>query len=237
MVRQVWKHPKPTLGSQPNIICFIAECAASLARTAFGGFLTKGHDLSACQPRGRASILLQCRRARRILRNGFVANISSFGEPAPKIRDAGILSRRDADGELGGSGVVWAIERNGRDRKATLASFGSFVQPLACPLEHGARCRLSGLLCQSWRTAPTGLRTKTVLTRSRQSRMKWAAGAGSRKRAIAGTGNRNRKFADSLLEGSGFELPVRRRSHESAVCAGIHPPCSVAHWSVNATGR
>jgi hypothetical protein len=36
-----------------------------------------------------------------------------------------------------------------------------------------------------------------------------AGPGGSRKRATASTGKRNRKFADSPLEGSGFELPVR----------------------------
>jgi len=46
---------------------------------------------------------------------GIIADIGAFGEPAPKVlRDVGILSRPDADGELGGSGIVRAIERDGR---------------------------------------------------------------------------------------------------------------------------
>jgi hypothetical protein len=46
---------------------------------------------------------------------GIIADIGSFGEPALKVGSVGILCRYDADGELGGSGIVWAIECDGRN--------------------------------------------------------------------------------------------------------------------------
>jgi hypothetical protein len=49
------------------------------------------------------------------LRNtGIVADIASFGEPASKIRDVGIFCGHNADGELRGRGIVWAVERDRR---------------------------------------------------------------------------------------------------------------------------
>ena len=67
---------------------------------------------------------------------GIVANIGPFVEPASKVRDVRILGRHDTDGELGGSGVIWAIKRDSRDRLAAKSSLGSFAQPLARTLEH-----------------------------------------------------------------------------------------------------
>jgi hypothetical protein len=67
---------------------------------------------------------------------GIVADVGPFGEPASKVCDVDILSRDDPDGELGGTGIVRAIERDGGDRVAAKSSFGSFAQPLACTLEH-----------------------------------------------------------------------------------------------------
>jgi len=67
---------------------------------------------------------------------GIVADIGPFGEPASKVCDVDILSRDDPDGELGGTGIVRAIERDGGDRVAAKSSFGSFAQPLACTFNH-----------------------------------------------------------------------------------------------------
>src|SRR5215831_8717455 len=67
---------------------------------------------------------------------GIVANIGPFGEPASKVHNVGILGRHDADSELGGSGIVWAIERDGSDGVSAKSSLGSFVQPFARPLDH-----------------------------------------------------------------------------------------------------
>jgi hypothetical protein len=44
-----------------------------------------------------------------------ITDIGPFGEPASKISSLGILCRHDADGELGGSSIVWAVERDGRN--------------------------------------------------------------------------------------------------------------------------
>src|SRR5689334_13151710 len=44
-----------------------------------------------------------------------VANIPVFREPAPEVRDAGILGRNNANRELRCRDIVWAIERDGRD--------------------------------------------------------------------------------------------------------------------------
>jgi hypothetical protein len=41
-----------------------------------------------------------------------------------------------ADGELGGSGIVRAIERDGRHRVAAKPPLRSFPQPFECSLEH-----------------------------------------------------------------------------------------------------
>ena len=46
---------------------------------------------------------------------GIVADIGPFGEPTSKVCDFDILSRKDADRKLGGGGVVWAVERDGRN--------------------------------------------------------------------------------------------------------------------------
>src|SRR4029077_6511411 len=67
---------------------------------------------------------------------GIIADIGPFGEPASKIGSFGILCRHDADGELGGSGIVWAIEGDGRNGVAAKSSLGSLAQPLACTLNH-----------------------------------------------------------------------------------------------------
>ena len=48
---------------------------------------------------------------------GIVADVGPFGEPASKVCDVDILSRDDPDGELGGTGIVRAIERDGGDRE------------------------------------------------------------------------------------------------------------------------
>src|SRR5260370_23317370 len=53
---------------------------------------------------------------------GIIADIGSFGEPASKVGSVGILCRHDADGELGGSGIVWAIEGGGRNGVAAESS-------------------------------------------------------------------------------------------------------------------
>ena len=37
---------------------------------------------------------------------GIISDIGRFGEPASKVGSIGILCRHDADGELGGSGIV-----------------------------------------------------------------------------------------------------------------------------------
>jgi hypothetical protein len=65
-----------------------------------------------------------------------IANIGPLGEPAPEIRDVGVFSRHNADGELGGSGIVRAIERDGRHRVAAKPPLRSFPQPFECSLEH-----------------------------------------------------------------------------------------------------
>jgi hypothetical protein len=41
---------------------------------------------------------------------GIIADIRRFGEPASKVSGVAMLCRHDADGELGGSGIVWAVE-------------------------------------------------------------------------------------------------------------------------------
>jgi len=67
---------------------------------------------------------------------GIIADISAFGEPASKVGSVGILGRHDADGELGGSGIVWVVEGDGRNGVAAKSSLGSLAQPLACTLNH-----------------------------------------------------------------------------------------------------
>ena len=67
-------------------------------------------------------------------------------------RAGGGLGRHDADSELGGPGIVWAIERDGRDGVASESSLGSLVQPLACAL----LCHF--VLCEKNIDAPPSLR-------------------------------------------------------------------------------
>jgi hypothetical protein len=67
---------------------------------------------------------------------GIVADIGSFREPASNVRGVDIRSRHDADSELGGSGVVWTVERDGRDGVAAKSFLGSFAQSLACTSNH-----------------------------------------------------------------------------------------------------
>jgi len=67
---------------------------------------------------------------------GIVADVGPFGEPTSKVRDLDILSRKDADRKLSGGGVVWAVERDGRNWVAAKSSPGSFAEPFACALDH-----------------------------------------------------------------------------------------------------
>jgi hypothetical protein len=67
---------------------------------------------------------------------GIVADIGPFGGPTSKVCDVDILSRKDADRKLGGGGVVWAVERDGRNWVAAKPSPGSFTEPFACALDH-----------------------------------------------------------------------------------------------------
>src|SRR5271163_3994218 len=48
--------------------------------------------------------------------SGIVADIGAVGQPALEVRDLGMFRRHNADRELGGCGVVQAVERNCRDR-------------------------------------------------------------------------------------------------------------------------
>jgi len=64
------------------------------------------------------------------------ADIGPFRQPTPKICDVEILGRHDADRELRGCGVIWAVERDSCDWIAAKSSPSSFAQPLACTLEH-----------------------------------------------------------------------------------------------------
>src|SRR6516225_1113795 len=61
---------------------------------------------------------------------------AALGEPALKVGSVGMLCRHDADGELGGSTIVWSVEGDGRNGVAAKSSLGSFAQPLACTLNH-----------------------------------------------------------------------------------------------------
>jgi hypothetical protein len=67
---------------------------------------------------------------------GIIADIGPFGELTSNIGSFGILCRHDADGELGGYGIVWAVEGDGRNGVAAKSSLGSLAQPLACTLNH-----------------------------------------------------------------------------------------------------
>ena len=67
---------------------------------------------------------------------GIVADIGPFGEPASKVGCFGILCRHDADSELGGSGIVWAVEGDGSYGVAAKSSLSSLAQPLARTLNH-----------------------------------------------------------------------------------------------------
>jgi len=87
---------------------------------------------------------------------GFVADIGPFGEPASKVRDVDILSRHDADRELGGSGIVWTVERDGRDGVAAQSFLGSFAQSLACTFNHAPVVARPGALCQKPDNGPSG---------------------------------------------------------------------------------
>src|SRR5262249_18327234 len=62
--------------------------------------------------------------------------ISASSENQRRRSATSAFSRHDADGELGGSGIVWAVERDSCDGVAAKPSLGSFAQPLACTLEH-----------------------------------------------------------------------------------------------------
>src|SRR5271163_4746003 len=87
-----------------------------------------------------------------LLRNiGIVANVAASGEPASQVRDVGIFSWHDGNSELRGRGIVWAVERDGRDGVAAESLLGSLAQPLACAFKHCSSsprisCRAVGLL-------------------------------------------------------------------------------------------
>src|SRR5271155_364630 len=73
------------------------------------------------------------------------------GEPASQVRDVGIFSWHDGNNELRGRGIVWAVERDGRDGVAAESLLGSLAQPLACAFKHCSSsprisCRAVGLL-------------------------------------------------------------------------------------------
>jgi hypothetical protein len=100
---------------------------------------------------------------------GIITDIGPFGEPASKVCDIDILSRHDADGELGGSCMVWTVEgdsRNGVAAKSSRASFGATACVHAQP---SVRCRASTTL------AALGLRVQifTGSERSRDRRLGW----------------------------------------------------------------
>ena len=58
---------------------------------------------------------------------GIIADIGPFGEPASKVGSIRILCRHDADGELGGSGIVWTVEGECSYGVAAKSSLGSFA--------------------------------------------------------------------------------------------------------------
>jgi hypothetical protein len=55
----------------------------------------------------------------------------SFQAPSRSMSRRAILCRHDADGELGRSGIVWAVEGGGCDRVAARTRLGSVAQPRA----------------------------------------------------------------------------------------------------------
>jgi hypothetical protein len=54
--------------------------------------------------------------------SSIAADIGPFGEPTPKVCDVDILGRHDANRELRGCGVVWAVERDRCDWIAAKSS-------------------------------------------------------------------------------------------------------------------
>ena len=76
---------------------------------------------------------------------GIIADIGSFGEPASKVGSVGILCRHDADGELAGSGIIWAIEGDGRNGVAAESSLGSLRSRLRA---RSIICSLSRVVIQ-----------------------------------------------------------------------------------------
>src|SRR6516164_6270096 len=65
---------------------------------------------------------------------GIVADIGPFGEPASKVGGVGMLSRNNADRELGCRPIVRAVESDGSYGVAAKSSLSSLAQPLACTL-------------------------------------------------------------------------------------------------------
>jgi hypothetical protein len=98
-------------------------------------FFVRTADNSVCHHDGPSSCRVD-QREHFFCYAGITADIGPFGEPASKIGSFGILCRHDADGELGGSGIVWAVEGDRRNRVAAKSSLGSLAQPLTCMLNH-----------------------------------------------------------------------------------------------------
>ena len=80
---------------------------------------------------------------------GIVADIGPFGEPTSKVRDLDILSRKDADRKLGGGGVVWAVERDGRNWVAAKILAGLFCGAVCVRARPCARCCSSEAVSQN----------------------------------------------------------------------------------------
>ena len=77
-------------------------------------FFVRTADNSVCHHDGPSSGRVD-EREHFICYAGIIADIGPFGEPASKIGSFGILCRHDADGELGGYSIVWAVEGDGRN--------------------------------------------------------------------------------------------------------------------------